>query len=113
AHVVRDLERAEGPAALGVRLPLWYPFAVEVRHLFDQVVVLQEDRTIGPYRQRILITLDRSTCIGCGSYALILRHFPTSLAGLRSGTSTPLPAYTADTRLTQGRRAWGWSGAWG
>ena len=79
AHVVRDLEGAERAAALGVRLPLRNAFPVEVGHLFDEVVVLQQDRTIGSYGQRIFITLDRATCIGCGWYALVLRHLPNSL----------------------------------
>ncbi len=51
ADVLGDLEVAEGTAAFGVGLPLRDALPVEVRHLLDQVVVLKQDRTIGPHGQ--------------------------------------------------------------
>ncbi len=47
ADVLGDLEVAEGAAALGVGLALRDALPVEVRHLLDQVVVLQQDRAVG------------------------------------------------------------------
>ena len=44
--VVGHLEVAERAAALGVRLALRDALPVEVRHLLDQIVILQQDRTV-------------------------------------------------------------------
>src|ERR1700722_15184551 len=46
ANVLRDLEMSEGAAALRVRLALWDALAIEVRHLLDQVMIVQNDGTI-------------------------------------------------------------------
>ena len=54
ADVLGDLEVAEGAAALGVGLPLRDALPVEVGHLLDQVVVLQQDRAVGSDGQRML-----------------------------------------------------------
>ena len=56
ADVVGHLEVAERAAALGVRLALRDAFPVEVGHLLDQVVVLQQDRAVGADGQRMLVT---------------------------------------------------------
>ena len=66
ADVVRHLEVAERAAALGVRLALRDPLAVEVGHLLDQVVVLEQDRAVGTDGQRMLVALDRRAGIGRG-----------------------------------------------
>jgi hypothetical protein len=65
---------AERAAALGVRLPLRYPLAVEVSHLLKQVVVLKQDRTVGSYRQRVLVALDRDAGIVGRGRPLVLGH---------------------------------------
>jgi hypothetical protein len=58
ADVVSHLERAERAAALGVRLPLRDALAVEVGHLLEQVVVLQQDRPVRADSQRMLVAGD-------------------------------------------------------
>ena len=58
ADVVGHLERAERAAALGVRLPLRDALAVEVGHLLEQVVVLQQDRPVRADGQRMLVAGD-------------------------------------------------------
>jgi hypothetical protein len=37
---------AERPTTFGMRLAFWDPFPVEVGHLLDQVVILQQDRAV-------------------------------------------------------------------
>ena len=45
--IVGDLEAPKGAAALGVGLAFGDAFAVERRHLLDQVVIVQQDRSVG------------------------------------------------------------------
>jgi hypothetical protein len=45
--VVGDLEAPKGAAALGVGLAFGDAFAVERGHLLDQVVIVQQDRSVG------------------------------------------------------------------
>jgi hypothetical protein len=75
ADVVGHLEVAERAAAFRVRLPFRDTFPVELRHLLDQVVILQQDRTVGTDRQRLFVT-------GCGDAGIsgceALRHFAIS-----------------------------------
>ncbi len=60
ADVIGDLEDPVRPAALGVHHPLGDPFAVELGHLLDQVVVLEQDRTgLAGDGQRVLVALHR------------------------------------------------------
>jgi hypothetical protein len=47
---------AERAAALGVRLALRDALPVEVGHLLDQIVILQQNRAVGSDRQRVLVT---------------------------------------------------------
>ena len=47
-----------GTATLGVGLPLDDALPVELRHLLDQVVVLEQQRTVGPDGQRVLVARD-------------------------------------------------------
>src|ERR1700722_12101903 len=46
ADVLGHLEMSKGSAALGMRLTLRDAFAIEVRHLLDQVMIVQDDGTI-------------------------------------------------------------------
>ena len=59
ADVVGHFEVAERATALGMRLAFRDAFPVELGHLLDQVVILQQDRTVGADRQRLFVT-------GCG-----------------------------------------------
>ena len=59
ADVVGHHERAEGAAALGVRLALGDAFPVEVRHLLDQVEVLEQDRSVRTDGQGVLLARNR------------------------------------------------------
>jgi hypothetical protein len=47
---------AERAATFGVWLAFWNAFPVELRHLLNQVVVLQQNRTVGTDRQRPFVT---------------------------------------------------------
>ena len=51
AHVASHLEMAECTGTLGVRLTFRDPLPVEVRHLFDQVVVVQQNGAVRTDRQ--------------------------------------------------------------
>ena len=64
ADVLGHLELAERAAALGVGLPLRDALPVEVGHLLDEVVILQQDRAVGPDGQRVLDA--RRRCAGIG-----------------------------------------------
>src|SRR5882757_7800569 len=77
AHIVGHLEGAERATTLGMRLTLRDPLPIEIRHLLNQIMVLQQNRTIRPDGQRKLITRYRNTRIrrgrpyvsqGCNSY---------------------------------------------
>ncbi len=46
ADVLGDLEMTEGATALGVRLSLRDALAIEVRHLLDQVMIVQNDGAV-------------------------------------------------------------------
>jgi hypothetical protein len=77
--VAGDLEVPEGAAALGVGLALGDPLAVEVGHLLDQIVILQQDRAVWPHGERMLIALDQRARIGSGrKLVLVLSHADTS-----------------------------------
>jgi hypothetical protein len=49
--LLRHLEVAKCAAALGMWLPLRNTLTVEVGHLLDQVVVLQQNRPVGTDRE--------------------------------------------------------------
>ena len=85
ADVLRHLEVAERAAALGVRLTLGDALAVEVGHLLDQVVILEQDRAVGADGERMLVTLDRRTGIGRRRLGAVLLSLPFLLVILRSG----------------------------
>src|SRR5439155_6934522 len=93
ADVVRHLEGTEGAAALGVRLALGRALTVEVRHLLDEIVVDQEDRSVGADGERVLLALDRDAGIRRRGRGLG-RHCSASLGGKgrTSGLAGPLGA---------------------
>jgi hypothetical protein len=66
ADVIGDLEASKCAAALGMWLAFRDAFAVERRHLFDQVVIVQQDRSVGADGQRVLVTSDGDAGIGRG-----------------------------------------------
>ena len=78
ADVAGHLEVAERAAALGVRLPLRDPLPVEVRHLLDQVMILQQDGPFRAGRQRELVALDRDAGVGGRGYWTVVCHCHTS-----------------------------------
>jgi len=61
--IVGDLEASESARPLGMGLTLGHPLAVERRHLLDQVVIMQQDRSVGADGQRVLITFHRDARI--------------------------------------------------
>src|SRR6185437_11797546 len=63
-HVFGNLEKAVSAAALGVNHAFRNPFAVELRHLLDQVMVLQQDRTVGAGGKGMFVARSRNACIG-------------------------------------------------
>jgi hypothetical protein len=85
--LVRDLEVPERAAALGVRLALRDPLPVEVRHLLDQVVIVQEDRAIRAYGERVLVAFDRDT--GVVRRGIELGHRDSSCPCCALGAATP------------------------
>ena len=74
ADVLGHLERPERAATLGVRLPLRDALPVEVRHLLDQVVILQQQRAVRPDGQRVLVAGDRYPAVGRGRSGLLGGH---------------------------------------
>ena len=88
AHVLGRLEHAERARALGVRLALGNPLAVEVGHLLDQVLVLKQDRAVRTDGQREFVAGDRDCrrrlwCEGAyrSSSGLLLSGLDVCLAG--------------------------------
>ena len=78
ADVLGHLEVSEGPGTLRVGLALRNPLPVEVGHLLDQVVVLQQDGAIGPHGERELVAGDGDAGIGCCGFAVVVFHGNTS-----------------------------------
>ena len=64
--VLGGLERTECAAALGVHYALRDALAVELRELFDQVVVGQDDGAVGADGLRVGVGRDRGTGLGRG-----------------------------------------------
>jgi hypothetical protein len=59
-----DPEPPEGARSLGVGLAIGHVFATELRQLLDEVMVVQQDRSVRPGGQRVLVALDRDAGIG-------------------------------------------------
>jgi len=66
ADVGADFEVAEGASALGVDDALGYALAVERLHLLDDVVIVQDDRPVGPHRERMFVAGRGNARIGRG-----------------------------------------------
>ena len=64
--IVGGLEEPERAAALGVYDPLRHALPVELGHLLDEVVVLQQDRAAIAEGQRVVVAGDRDAGVGCG-----------------------------------------------
>ena len=92
ADVLGHLEEPVRAAALGVDDPLGHPLAVELRHLLDQVVVLEQDRPVGADGQRMLVARRRDAGVGGGPRWLA--HFGGLLARLDAVlTAGPRPTF--------------------
>jgi hypothetical protein len=66
---------AERATAFGVRLTLRDPLAVEVGHLLDQIVIVEQNRAIRPHGQRELIAGHRNTGIRRRRNWLCIAHY--------------------------------------
>jgi len=62
--VFGGFEHAECASALGVWLALGNLFAVEMRHLLEEMHIVQHDRPVGADRQRIAVTGCARACRG-------------------------------------------------
>ena len=47
---------------------------LKLRHLLDEVVVLQQDRPVGPDGERVLVARYRDPGVGRGGLAALVRH---------------------------------------
>ena len=74
ADILGDLEPPEGARALGVGLTLGHPFAVELRQLLDEVVVVQQDRSVWADGQRMLVAFYRDAGIRRGRCGVRVGH---------------------------------------
>lgn len=63
-------------------LAVWNHLPVEVGHLLDQVVILQEYGPIGTHRERVLVAGYRNPGIGCCGFAIVIFHGNTSFVWL-------------------------------
>ena len=71
ADVLGRFEHAVGPAALGVHHPLGHALPVELGHLLDQVVVLEEERAVRPDGLGEFVARRRDAGVSGGHRALI------------------------------------------
>lgn len=74
-NIVGHLEMPERSGTLGVRLPLGDTFAIEVGHLLDEVMVMQQNWAIGSNGQRVFVTGDgapRIFVVGFDSFFIML-----------------------------------------
>jgi hypothetical protein len=70
--------------ALGVHDALGYALAIELRHLLDEVVVVQDRRTVGADGERVLVAGDRRAARGGGWLAPWLVAHTSMLALVRA-----------------------------
>jgi hypothetical protein len=68
----------EGATALGVWLAFRNALSVEIRHLLDQVVIVQQDGSVWAHGERVLIALDWNTRIRRRSVGPRLCHCHSS-----------------------------------
>ena len=74
ADVGGDLEVAERATPLRMRLAFGDPLPVEIRHLLNQVVVLQQDGAIGTDGQRVLVAGHRDPGVRGCRICFVVRH---------------------------------------
>jgi hypothetical protein len=55
------------------------PLPVEVRHLLDEIVILQQYWTVGSDGERELVAGDWNPSIGCGGFADVVIHDSASV----------------------------------
>ncbi len=114
--VLGGLELTERAGALGVHVALRHALAVEVRHLVQEVVVVQQDRTVGADGQAVAVAGRRSTGLGRRAELRLLRGCGRDRGavvglgqvrhGITPGVEEPwsvpvLPATTPSPRPTQ------------
>ena len=73
-HVLGDLEEAVSASTLGVNHTFGDPFTVELSHLLDQVMVLQQDRTVWAGGKRMLVASSRNAGIGGRYWRFCIGH---------------------------------------
>ena len=61
------------------------PLPVPVRHLLDEIVILQQDRAIGADGERVLIAGDGNAGIVCRGLVAVVRHDNASVVFVRKG----------------------------
>ena len=79
ADVLGHLKTAERAASLGMGLPLWNPLPVPVRHLLDEVMILQQDRAVGADGERMLIAGDWNAGVSRRGCVAVVRHDSASV----------------------------------
>ena len=86
ADVLGHLEVSESSRAFGVRLAVRDHLPVEVRHLLEQVVVVQNDGAVGAYGEGVLVAGYRDSGVCGGVIVVLIAHgrFPVFKRLLRA-----------------------------
>jgi hypothetical protein len=79
ADVLGHLETPERAASLRMRLTFGYPLPIEVRHLLDEIVILQQYWAVGPNGERELIAGDWNPSVGCCGFVSVVLHDSASV----------------------------------
>src|ERR1019366_776954 len=72
--ILGDLEETVRATALGVNDSLGHTLSVELRHLLDQIVVLEQNRAVGSDCERVLVAGRGNASIGRGPGSLLIAH---------------------------------------
>jgi hypothetical protein len=72
----------ERATSFGMRLTFGNPLPIEVRHLLDEVMILQQYGTVAPNCERKLIAWDWNPCIGCCGFVAVVLHDSASIVPL-------------------------------
>ncbi len=92
-HVLVALEVPVGTGALGMDDPFGDAFPVELGHLLDQVVVLEQDGSLLACGEGVLVRRCGDSCIGCGVASFGHCRAPLeSLTGPRLGRGRVRPS---------------------
>jgi hypothetical protein len=103
ADVGRYLEIAECAAPLCVRLTFRDPLAIEVRHLLDQIVIVEHDRTVTPDGKRMLVALDWNAGVGCrAGGGFLVSHCQRLRGAFWEGSSTTARGTTGSRQRITG-----------